>query len=193
MILSVGPDLGPPSVPGALQGLVDAFPPARLAHLGLGPVPEATGDPAWTGPPGELLVDDASPHLVEIARTVASIISNPGHEVTVTPAPRVEATRRKTRTKATLALEVMRPLGPSALHTLLALATAEDPAHACDIARAAPRVSPASSARLLCSELRVAVIGDVVVQGGLRAGLTLARAQSGDGWDMGASYLRSLR
>ena len=50
-------------------------------------------------------MDDASPHLVEIARTVAPILSRPGHEVTATPVARAEIARRRARGKATLAIE----------------------------------------------------------------------------------------
>ncbi len=90
VVLVTGTDAGPASIPGAAQRLVDSIPPERLAHLGLGPLPSTGGDPSWTGPPADLLVDDASPHLVEVARAVAPVLSNPGHEVSVTPIPRAE-------------------------------------------------------------------------------------------------------
>src|SRR6185437_13618930 len=63
VVLVIGPDAGPASVPGTAQRLVDAIPPERLAHLALGPLPSSGGDPSWPGPPADMLVDDASPHL----------------------------------------------------------------------------------------------------------------------------------
>ena len=50
VVLLVGPDAGPASVPGAAQRLVDALPPERLAHLGLGPLPRPRAIPPGPGP-----------------------------------------------------------------------------------------------------------------------------------------------
>jgi peptide/nickel transport system substrate-binding protein len=190
--LIVGPDAGPASTPGAAQRLVDAIPAARVAHLGLGGPPAAAGgDPAWPGPPTELLVDDSSPHLVEIARTVAPVLSNPGHEVTMKPIPRAEIARRRARSAATLAVELVRPLGPGAYHAQVALATAEDPARGRDVAKAplhSGGPGAAFAARSLTSLLRVGVLGDIRVHGGVIPELVLAKAPFGEGWDLGASY-----
>lgn len=188
VVLLTGPDCGPFGVPGAAQRLVDAIPPERLAHLGLGPIPAAAGDPGWRGPPAELLVDETSPHLVEIARTVAPVLSSPGHEITVSPVPR-DAVRRRLKGKPALAIDVVRPLGPSPLHALAALATAEDPARGRDVLRAPGRLSAAASARSMTGLLRAGVIGDIRVAGGHMPDLVLARGH--DGWDLGSSYKRS--
>ena len=197
--LLAGPDAGPASTPGAAQRLVDAIPPERLAHLGLGPLPSATGDPAWQGPPVELLVDDASPHLVEVARAVAPVLSNPGHEVTVTPVARAEIARRRARGKASLAVELVRPLGPGPHDAAVALATAEDPTRGRDVAQSPARAAslghptPAVLARTLTGLLRVGVLGDVRLAGGVIPDLVLARSPGGEGWDLGASYRRVVR
>jgi peptide/nickel transport system substrate-binding protein len=189
VVLVTGPDSAAFGVPGAAQRLVDAIPPERLAHLGLGPLPAAVGDPAWGGPPAELLVDETSPHLVEVARAVAPVLSTPGHEVTVTPVPR-DAVRRRLKGKPTLAIDVVRPVGPHAHQTLVALATAEDPARGRDVARTPSHVATGAPARTLTSLLRVGVIGDVRIAGGMMPDLSLARSASGEGWDLGATFRR---
>ncbi|APR84946.1 Hypothetical protein A7982_10295 [Minicystis rosea] len=190
VVLVTGPDSGPAGAPGVAQRLVDAIPPERLVHLGLGPLPAASGDPAWQGPPAELFVDETSPHLVEVARAVSPVISSPGHEVTVTPVPR-DAVRKRLKGKPALAIDVVRPLGPSSLQTMMALATAEDPTRGRDIARTPPRLAPGAHARTLTGLLRVGVIGDVRVAGGHMPDLVLARSPNGDGWDLGASYKKA--
>jgi peptide/nickel transport system substrate-binding protein len=190
VVLVAGTDAGPAATPGAAQRIVDAIPPERLAHLGLDALPPGTGDPAWTGPPAELLVDAGSPHLVETARAIAPVLSNPGHEVTVTPLPRAEVEARRARGKATLAIELLRPLGPGAHHTLMALGSAEDPARGRDLARAPLRASPSAPARSLTGLLRVGVVADVRLAGGVVPDVVLARSASGEGWDLGASYRR---
>jgi peptide/nickel transport system substrate-binding protein len=192
VVLLTGPDAGPAATPGTPQRIVDAIPPERLAHLGLGPLPPATGDPAWPGPPAELLVDDASPHLVEVARAVAAVLSNPGHEVVMTPVARAEIARRRAHGRATLAIELVRPLGNGAHHAQIALATAEDPARGRDVAKA-PHHASAAPARSLTGLLRVGVLGEVRIAGGAAPDLVLARSPSGEGWDLGASYRRAAK
>jgi peptide/nickel transport system substrate-binding protein len=192
VVLITGPDAGAFGVPGAAQRLVDAIPPERLAHLGLGPLPAATGDPAWLGPPAELLVDETSPHLVDVARAVAPVLSSGGHELTVTPVPR-DAVRRRLKGKPALAVDVVRPLGTSALSSLIALASAEDATRGRDVARTPPRMAAGTPARQLTSLLRVGVIGEVRVAGGHMPDLVLPRAPHGDGWDLGAAYKKAVK
>lgn len=187
VVLTTGPDAGPFGAPGAAQRLVDAIPPERLAHLGLGPLPAAKGDPAWGGAPAELLVDETSPHLVEVARAVAPVLSRAGHEVTATPVARAEVARRRARGR-NLAIELVRPIGPGALNTLLALATAEDPVRGRDLARSPPRTHAGATPRSLTSLLRVGVIGDVRISGGVIPDLALVKSPSGEGWDLGATF-----
>jgi peptide/nickel transport system substrate-binding protein len=193
IVLGTGPEAGPFGLPGAAQRLVDALPPERLAHLGLGALPAASGDPAWGGPPADLLVDDASPHLIEIARAVAPILSRPGHEVTALPLARAEIARRRARGKATLAIEVVRAVGPTPLHTLFALATAEDGSRGRDLGRAPPRGTTVGAARQLTGDLRVGVLGELRIAGGAVADIVFARAPGGEGWDLGASFRRAAR
>lgn len=189
VVLVTGPDCGAFGLPGAAQRLADALPPARLAHLGLGPMPPASGDPLWPGPPCELLVDEAAPHLLEVARAVAPVITSPGHEVTVTPVPR-DAVRRRLKGKPALAVDLARSLGPGAHHAMISLGSAEDPARGKDLAHAPPRAAAGAPARTLTAMLRVGVLGELRVAGGHMPDLALARSVHGDGWDLGATHKR---
>jgi peptide/nickel transport system substrate-binding protein len=192
IVLAVSPDAGASAVPGAAQRLVDAIPPERLAHLGLGPLPSASGDPGWTGPPADLLVDTASPHLVEVAEAVAPILSRPGHEVTVARVARGDIASRF-KSKPSLAIHLVRPLGPSALHTLLALATTEDLARGRDLGKSPPKLAGNPAARALTSSLRVGVLGELRIAGGVIPDLAFARGPSGEGWDLGATFRRPAK
>jgi peptide/nickel transport system substrate-binding protein len=192
VVLHVGPDSGAYAVPGLAQRLVDAIRPERLAHLGLGPLPAAHGDPAWPGPPADLYVDESSPHLLEVARAVVPVLSSPGHEITLTPVPR-DTVKRRLRGKAALAIDVVRPVGHSSRHALVALATSEDPMRGRDVARTHPFVAPHTPVRSLTRLLRVGVIGDIRIAGGQMPEVVLARRPLGDGWDLGASFQRPSR
>ncbi len=193
IVMSTGPEAGPFNLPGVAQRLIDALPPERLAHLGIGALPAATGDPAWGGPPADLLVDEASPHLVEVARAVAPILSRPGHEVTATPIARAEIARRRARGKAALAIEIVRAVGPTPLHALFSLATAEDVTRGRDLGRAPPKGLTATAARQLTSDLRVGVLGELRITGGAIPDIVFARSTSGEGWDLGASFRRPMK
>ena len=193
IVLGTGAEAGSFGLPGVAQRLIDALPPERLAHLGLGALPAATGDPAWGGPPAELLVDATSPHLVEVARAVAPILSRPGHEVTAAPVARAEIARRRARGKATLAIEIVRAVGPTPLHTLFSLATAEDVVRGRELGRTPPRGLTAGSARQLTSSLRVGVLGELRIAGGAIPDIVFARSPSGEGWDLGATFRRSMK
>lgn len=185
IVLVTGTDAGSAGAAGAAQRLASALPEGRLAHLGLGTLPAASGSPAWTGPKTELIVDETATHLVEIANTVAPILSNPGHEVTVSALPRAEVAKK--RGKAALVLDVVRPLGPGALNTLVSLASAEEASRAADLVRRPPK-GLATTARALATTLKVGVIGEVRASGGLVADTTLAKNAVTDGWDLCASF-----
>jgi peptide/nickel transport system substrate-binding protein len=103
--------------------------------------------------------------------------------------PRAEIARRRARGKATLAIELVRPLGNGPHHAMMALASAEDPTRGRDVAKA-PYHGPPAPARTLTGLLRAGVIGDVRVAGGVIPELVLARSASGEGWDLGASFHR---
>jgi peptide/nickel transport system substrate-binding protein len=192
VVLATGPEAGSFHAPGVAQRLADAV-PERIAHLGLGVLPAAQGDPGWGGPPADLLVDETCPHLVEVARAVAPSLSRSGHEVTVLPVPRAELARRRARGKSSLAIDLARPLGPGPLLSLLALATADDPGRARELAKRPPKLSTGASARSLTSSLRVGVLGEIRVTGGAIPDLMLARSPAGDGWDLSATFRRPTK
>ncbi|MFO0756483.1 MAG: hypothetical protein U0359_08330 [Byssovorax sp.] len=192
IVLVTSPDAGSAGAPGMAQRIADALPPERLAHLGLGPLPPAAGDPGWTGPPAELLVDAACPHLVEVAGAVAPILSRPSHEVAVAAIPRADIPGRF-KGKPALAIQLVRPAGPTPLHTLLSLATAEDAARGRDIGRSPPKLAGNPSPRSMTGTLRVGVIGELRIAGGVIPDVVFARNLAGDGWDLGATYRRLPR
>jgi peptide/nickel transport system substrate-binding protein len=195
VVLIVGPDGGPQATPGVAQRLVDAIPVARVAHLGLGLPPSAAGgDPSWQGPSTELLVDESAPHLLEVARTVAPVLSNPGHEVTMKPIPRAELARRRAGGRATLAIDLVRWVGPGPHYAEVALATAEDPTRGRDIAKA-PHASGHGTfaVKSLTGLLRVGVLGELRVQGGIIPDVALAKPLLGEGWDLGASHRKLVK
>lgn len=191
IVLALGPLPGALGMPGVAQQLVDAITPERLAHLGIGEAPPARGDAGWTGPATELFVDESSPHLVEIARAVAPALSRPSHEVTPVPVPRDELASRRRKGKAVLALDLVRALGPGPLLGLVALAMADDPARAQDIVRHPRKIPPGTSMRQLTSTLRLGVLGELRVTGGVSPDLELAGRASDPGWDLGASFRRA--
>lgn len=190
IVIATGPDAAGLHSPGVAQRLADAV-PDRIAHLGLGPLPQPTGSAAWGGPPADLLVDESCPHLVEIARAVAPALSRSGHEVTALPTSRGELARRRSRGNTALAIDLVRPIGPGALATLLALATADDPARARELAKRPPKLAAQGSPRTLTSGLNVGVLGELRVTGGVIPDVTLAKSPSGEGWDLGSTFRKT--
>ncbi|MEJ7733201.1 MAG: hypothetical protein WKG00_28905 [Polyangiaceae bacterium] len=192
VVLETGGEAGSSGAPGEAQRLADGL-GTTLADLGLGPLPRGTGEAAWQGAPAELLFDEASAHLATVARAVAPVLSRPGHEVTATPLPRAELSRRRARGAYSLAVDVVRPLGPGATGALLALATAEDPARARDLARHPPKLVADTSPRTLTRTLRVGVLGELRVSGAAMGDVVIARAAGGEGWDLGGTYRKPAR
>jgi peptide/nickel transport system substrate-binding protein len=187
VVLRTGNLVGEWGEPGVAQRLIDAIPPARLAHLALGRIQAPSGTPAWGAPPSELMVTTGSAHLIEVARTIASIVATAGHEVTVTPvAPADLSQARKTGAYA-LMIDVVRPIGPPGLATLVALATADQGGQARSIVRHSPRLS-SYAPRALARTMKLAVVGELRVTGAAIASLRIAAARDGTGWDLGASY-----
>jgi len=187
IVLQTGSEAGAWGAPGVAQRLVEALPSERLQHLGLGPLPVPRGEAVWGGPPGPLLYEEGSAQLAEIARTLASILSRPGHELLPEPLSRAELQRKRQSGTFLAMLHVVRPLGPSGLASLVALTAAVDSRAALDVVRRPPRLS-SFEPRSLTRMLRLGVVGELRVTGAHAAELRLARAASGDGWDLGASH-----
>lgn len=178
VLLHTGKDAGAWGAPGVAQRLLDAVPAARLAHLGLRRLGAGGGDPAWGGPPAEILVADGAPHLELVARELAAIMSRPGHELAPASRPARELAQRKAAGRFALLVDFARPVGPPGSATLLALLTAADPA----LARHPPKLAT-TDARRIAQTLPLGVVGEVHVSG--------AHAPNVHGlssWDLGAVW-----
>jgi len=187
VVLRTGNEAGEWGAPGVAQRLCDAIPPSRLAHLALGRLPTPSGTPSWGGPVCDLIVSSASAHLVEIARTLASILSLPGHEITAVPTAPGDLLQRRKSGGYALMLDLVRPVGPAGVATLIALATADQGAGARSIARHPPRLT-SFAPRVLARTMRLGVVGELRVAGAAIGALRLAAARDGNGWDLGASW-----
>jgi peptide/nickel transport system substrate-binding protein len=184
-ILRTGKQAGALDVPGTAQALADGVPHAALAPLVVGP-PWDQGVARWTGAPGELLVADDSPWLVEAARALAIALSAPGREIVPRPIPAADLAARRASRAFVLMLDVARPAGPDALGVVLGLATADDPAGALALARHPPR--GALSARRATRSMRIGVVGEIRLQGGRAQNVVLPPSRWGRGIDWGSAF-----
>lgn len=187
LALAVGRDATARDVPGVAQQLCDALPPQRLAHLNLGSWSNI-GAPAWTGPAGQLLVEADSAYLREVAETVAALVSNPGHEITVRALPANELADRLRTRAFLLALTVVRPLWPTPLGSYGALLSLSDPEHAASSLTRPPKVQ---NARTMTRSLRVGMLGEVRWRGGVAAEVQLPLTPGG--LDLGAASFTRRR
>lgn len=186
VVLQTGTEAGSWGAPGVAQQLADALPPERFQHLGLGTLPTPTGNAQWGGPPGSLFYEEGSAQLAEIARTVASILSRPNHELVAEPLSNRELRKRRSSRAFLAMLHVVRPLGRSGLTTLTALTAAVDSRAALDTVRRPPRLT-SPNPRSLTRALPLGVLGELRVLGAHAPEIRLARAV-GDGWDLAATY-----
>jgi peptide/nickel transport system substrate-binding protein len=187
VVLRTGSEAGAWGGPGVAQRLLDGIEPSRLARLVLGSYPAQAAPISWGGGPCEILAPARSPHLAETARTLASILSAPGHEITPRVLPDAEIDRRRRSGAFALMVDLVRPIGPPGVATLLALATADDPARATSIIRTPPRLT-SFAPRVLARTLRLGVVGDLRVAGAAIESVRLQPQPDGMGWDLGASY-----
>ncbi len=185
-VLRTGRDAGTWDAPGVAQRIADGIPPSRLAYLALGPAWSTEAEQGWGGAPCELLARDDAPWLIELARAVAATISRPGHEVTVRTISMADFAQRRTSRTFALALDVVRPLAQGSLGALIALASADNPATADDLAKHPPRLAEVSP-RTLTRTLRLGVLGDIRMQGGRVADIAFSASPSGIGFDFGAT------
>jgi peptide/nickel transport system substrate-binding protein len=188
-VLATGQDVAPWNAPGAAQAACDSVPPQKLSSLAVGPAWRSTSDDGWGGPPAALLVRDDSPWLMELARTLAAVLSRPAHEIVVKPVGAPEIAQRRASRSYPLLLDVVRPLLAGPLGAAAALATLDDPARAAEIVRHPPKgdLSP----RAVAKGLRLGVVGEIRVQGGQMPDLTLVPSTSAPGVDWGACHARA--
>jgi peptide/nickel transport system substrate-binding protein len=185
-ILRAGREAGTWDGSGVLQRVADGIAPSRLSYLVVGPPWPPEREEGWAGPPTDLLVVADSPWLVELARAAAATLSRPGHELTVRALPQAELAPRLRARSFALAVEVARPLAPGWLGAMVGLATADRADAAADLVKHPPRLGEVP-ARTLTRTMRVAVLGEIRLQGARVADVTLPSLPSvaGGGWDLG--------
>jgi hypothetical protein len=124
------------------------------------------------------LVDEGAPHLVEIAKTLAAILSLPSHEVRAAPKPATELGPRRPAGRYALLLDFVRALGPRAEDVPAALITASDP----ELALRPPRLG-AQPAQVVARSLALGVVGELRLRG---ASVPTFRGLGT--WDLGAVW-----
>lgn len=186
IVLWVDPRIGSFGAPGVAQRLLDSIAPERLSHLGLGPLPPANGQLTWGGPAMELWVDEASAYMVEVAKTLGPILSQPGREITVVPLAHQEIMKRRGKGPVGLSLEVVRPVTQGTQGAWASLIAADDPARAKEWALKPPRFLQNAPVRSLTQGMQLGVLGEVRVTGGITPDISLAH--NVEGWDWGASF-----
>jgi peptide/nickel transport system substrate-binding protein len=190
IVLQTGSEAGTWGAPGVAQRLLDGLEPGRLQRFGLGALPppaSAAAGAEWGGKPCELLVSEGAAYLEELARTLASMLSRPSHEVTAKAIPASELARRRATGAFSLILGVVRPLAATGIATLVSLAAAADPASGIELMRRPPRLT-SFAPRQLARTLKLGVLGELRVTGAHAPDVHLARHPSGEGWDMGATF-----
>lgn len=186
IVLWIDPRIGSFGAPGIAQRLLDAISPERLSHLGLGPLPPATAAFSWGGPAMELWVDEASAYMVEVAKTLGPILSQPGHEITVVPLTRQEIAKRRGKGPVGLSLEVVRPVTQGTQGAWASLIAADDPLRAKEWALKPPKFLQNVPVRSLTQGMQLGVLGEMRVTGGITPDIILAHTV--EGWDWGASF-----
>ncbi|HEX5101110.1 MAG TPA: ABC transporter substrate-binding protein, partial [Polyangiaceae bacterium] len=178
IVLRTGPEAGEWGAPGVAARLVEALDPARLSHLGLAPPGARATGRGWGGAAANLYVDEGSSYLVEVARAVATAISQPGREIRPAPLPHAEVARLRDGGHFATMIDFVRRLGPSPRHAALSLLGAANPR----LADKPPRTI-AEDIAVLTRTLPLAVLGELRLAG--------ARAPDVHGleqWDLGSMW-----
>jgi peptide/nickel transport system substrate-binding protein len=187
IVLQTGAEAGPWGGAGVAQRLLDGLAPERFQRFGLGALPGPSGSSEWGGRPCELWVRDGSAYLGELARTLSSLLTTPGHEVAVRAASATEIAHRRNAGTFSLMLGIVRPFAASPLGAHVALAATVDPKSAVELLRRPPRVSTFDP-RIVTRTLTLGVLGELRIMGAHAPDLYLARNPLGEGWDLGGSY-----
>jgi peptide/nickel transport system substrate-binding protein len=192
VVLATGKAAGRLHTPGVAQQLANAVPVEQLRHLGLRPRRGLGAGALWSEGAASVLVDETEPHLGLVAKSVASELSRPGHELVVGPTLPEELSRVLETGEFSLAVHAVRRAGPGPLATLIALASAERATLGRDLARHPPRLRATAEAHELTGTLRLGVLGGLGVSGGAGPGVLLAPAPAAlGGLDLGSSYRHS--
>ena len=192
IVLQTGTEAGPWSGPGVAQRLLDGMAPERFQRFGLGTMPLPSGSADWGGRPCELLIREGSAFMGELGRTVSSLLSRPGHEVSVRAASAAEMAQRRAAGTFSLMLGIVRPFSGASLGSHIALAAVVDPKNALELMRRPPRLA-SFEPRAVTRTLTLGVLGELRVMGAHAPDVHLARNQTTQGWDLGASYRAALR
>ena len=188
IVLQTGTEAGPWGGPGVAQRLLDGLAPERFQRFGLGAMPApAAGSAEWGGRPCELWVNEGSVFMGELGRTLSSLLSRPGHEVTVRAAPTAEIARRRAAGTFSLMLGIVRPFAATPLGSHIALTAAVDAKSARELLLRPPRLT-SFDPRVVTRTLTVGVLGELRVMGAHAPDLHLARNQTAEGWDLGSTY-----
>jgi peptide/nickel transport system substrate-binding protein len=187
IVLQTGAEAGAWGGTGVAQRLLDGMAPERFQRFGLGAMPPPSGSAEWGGRPCELLIREGSAFMGELGRTVSSLLSQPGHEVTVRAAPAAEMAQRRAAGTFCLILGIVRPFFGGALGSHIALAAAVDPKNALELMRRPPRLGTFEP-RAVTRTLTLGVLGELRVMGAHAPDIHLARNPTAEGWDLGAAY-----
>ena len=168
VVLSATPQTEGLSQRGATQRLVDLLPRSRLAHTGLSGLGEGSAGVRWEARPVDLFVESGNVQLEEVASPIAAVLSQPQHEVTVRKVTGAKLAEARTRREPALALTLVRSASRQRMAVGGALAKLEG-----GDGRGLDAVEP----RRACAELHSGVVGELLLRGGVIAGLRLATDQ----------------
>jgi peptide/nickel transport system substrate-binding protein len=180
VVLRTGPLAGAWGAPGVAARLVSGVDASRFSHLGL--APHGGGAPApWGGAPADVLVDQGSPYLVELAGVVAAALSDKGHELRPAPLPEADLRAHRVNGKFALAVDFVRRLGPTREQGLLSLLAGADP----KLADRPPGFA-SLDADALTRTLPLAVLGELAM-----TGARMPEFHGIEQWDLGAVFVSS--
>jgi peptide/nickel transport system substrate-binding protein len=187
IVLQTGAEAGAWGGPGVAQRLLDGMAPERFQRFGLGNMSAPSGSAEWGGRPCDLVIRDGSAFMGELGRTVSSLLSRPGHEVVVRAAAAAEIAHRRAAGTFSLMLGIVRPFSGAPLGSHIAFTAAVDAKNALELMRRPPRLG-AFDPRAVTRTLTLGVLGELRIMGARAPDVHLARNQTAEGWDLGATY-----
>ena len=122
--------------PGVVPSLLATLDPGVLERFGLSRSPSTAKAAAYGGPSCELFVRNDAAYLVELATTLASLLSTPSGNISVRPVSPQELATVKRERQFGFLLDHVRPLGPTAAQHQLSLLSEGN------LARNPPRLPP---------------------------------------------------
>ena len=185
VVLRTGKEAASWDDPGVAQRACDGLPALRLSSLGLGAAWKQEAALTWGGAPTQVLVREDSPWLMEVARTVAATLGAPGHELTVKSMSASDLRNARGTRAFAFMVDTVRPLFPGTHGAFAALATADEPVTAMrSVGRSVGKGD--LPARTLTRTLRLGVIGEVRISGGIMPHVQIPSAAT-----FGADFARA--